>query len=117
MEVRALDPKTGEKLASVTFNATTIAGHAASVSLLAGDGQISRPGMALAAPLQAKVTDRFGNPVPAAVVTFVATPPDGAAIPANASTDPNGSATVTWMLGTAPGAQSRPDNPSAPSIT
>jgi len=55
--------------------------------------------------LQAKVTDAFGNPVVGAAVAFVATPADGAAVPASTSTDDAGSATVTWMLSTAIGAQ------------
>ena len=106
MEARVLDPNTGASLASVGFDATAVAGPPASVSLIGGNGQLAHPGSVLPVPLQARVTDAFGNPVEAAALTFVANPADGSVMPASAYTDGTGSATVTWTLGSAIGAQS-----------
>ena len=60
-----------------TFSLSNIAGAPASMAATAGDGQGALIGTAFANPLQATVTDAYGNPVNHAMVTFTA-PSSGA---------------------------------------
>jgi plastocyanin len=81
----------------VTFNATAVADVAASLSKLAGDQQEGPINTALPAPVQAKVSDQFGNGVPGVPVSWSAS---GAAVSAaSVATDAAGTSAVTVTLG------------------
>ncbi len=60
-------------------------------------------GQPLARTLQVSVTDRFGNPVPGAVVSF--RPSAGRVSPLRAATDQQGIAMTRWTLGLSAGKQ------------
>ena len=81
--------------ASISF--VISAGLPAHIAITAGDGQSAMIGTAFGAPLQATVTDAFGQPVPGATVTF--TPPGSGAsalLAGNpATTNASGVASVT----------------------
>jgi hypothetical protein len=83
------------------------AGEPASVSVLQGNEQNGRVGEALPQPLVVAVEDGAGRPVEGATVVFVLTDPaPGAALdPDTATTDADGTATSTVVLGSRPGAQ------------
>jgi plastocyanin len=57
----------------VTFTATAAPGAAASLAKAGGDGQTAQTGAQFAAPVQAKVSDQFGNGVPGINVGWAAT--------------------------------------------
>jgi hypothetical protein len=57
---------------SVSFSLANTAGTPADITAIAGTPQSAAVGTAYAVPLQARVTDAFGNPVPGVSVTFVA---------------------------------------------
>jgi uncharacterized protein (TIGR03437 family) len=62
--------------APASFSLTNTAGAAASITATAGTPQSATIGTAFATPLQARVSDGFGNPVSGVTVTFAA--PGGA---------------------------------------
>jgi hypothetical protein len=51
---------------------TVVAASPASIVVTSGDGQVASTGQPFPLPLAVTVTDRFANPVPAALVTFTA---------------------------------------------
>jgi hypothetical protein len=55
-----------------SFSLTNTAGAPASITAVGGTPQSTAVGTAYAVPLQARVTDAFGNPVPGVTVTFAA---------------------------------------------
>jgi len=57
----------------VTFSASALAGAAATLAKAGGDGQSGETNALLASPLQAKVTDQFGNAVEGTEVNWSAT--------------------------------------------
>lgn len=65
--------------APAVFTLTNMAGAAATISVTAGSNQNSAPGALYGEPLQAKVSDGFGNPISGVVVTFSA-PDSGAGV-------------------------------------
>lgn len=80
-------------------------GDANRLVLLGGGGQATVAGASFAAPLTARVTDTYGNPVPGAGITLVL-PTSGPSISAAASTwtsDGNGVVSVPIVAGTAAG--------------
>ncbi len=83
------------------------AGEPAVVTLIQGDDQNGRVGEALPQPLVAAVTDGSGRPVEGGTVVFVLNDPaPGASIdPDTVTTDADGNATASVVLGTRPGAQ------------
>ncbi|MGI8855536.1 MAG: IPT/TIG domain-containing protein [Thermomicrobiales bacterium] len=92
------------------FHLTNTADAATAIATAAGDSQRTAAGTAFGIPLQALLTDQFGNGVPGASVTFIAMPQDGdASFPggqhtAVTSTDGQGIATApTLTAGTTPG--------------
>lgn len=105
LEARAVDPETGDAIASATFHATAMAGSPATIALAAGDAQTGQIGDALPLPVVVKVTDQHGNAVPGATVTFGAAVGNGSATPPSPSTDASGVASSTWTLGSTIGAQ------------
>jgi adhesin/invasin len=79
------------------FAATALADVAASLSNAGGDAQTGETNAPLAAPVQAKVADQFGNGVPGVAVGWAAT---GAAVSApTVNTDASGLSPVTVTLG------------------
>ncbi len=77
------------------------------LALVAGAGQASAVGTALAAPLVVQVTDRTGRPVAGVGVTWAITGPDGhpagSVDPPATATGPDGRAQTRAILGSRPG--------------
>jgi len=67
--------------------------------LVSGGAQTGAPGQPLANPIVVRVLDGSSRPVAGATVNFIAR--DGAADPAQATTDTSGTARTTWTLGAA----------------
>ena len=82
-------------------------GDPAAVTLIQGDEQNGRAGEALPQPLVVSVTDGTGRPIDGATVVFVLSDPGpGASIaPDTTTTDADGHASATVVLGTRPGTQ------------
>jgi alpha-tubulin suppressor-like RCC1 family protein len=89
---------------TITFSATALAGPAAIIHALRGDGQSATAGALLSDSLVARVTDRFGNPIPGASIAWH-TGDGGTVSDAETSTDANGHAGVAWRLGNLSGSQ------------
>lgn len=89
---------------SASFALTNVAGAAATVSVVSGDGQSTPVTTAFAAPFVARVTDSFGNPVAGVAVAFAA-PGTGASatLSTPAVTDGNGQTSVTGTAKTVAG--------------
>jgi hypothetical protein len=84
---------------TVTFNATATNPPAA-ISVLGGNGQSARSGVAVPDPLQAQVVDAGGQPVPGVQVTFQVTRGGGVVTGGSKVTDVNGvAAPDQWQLG------------------
>ena len=81
----------------VTFSATAAPDAAASLAPVGGDGQRGVINTQLAAPVQAKVADRFGNGVPAVDVGWVAT--GGTVSAGTVASDAAGISAVNVTLG------------------
>ena len=78
----------------------TISGPPVALQLVSGDGQRARTATAVRRPPVVRVTDRFGNPVPAVRVRFATTPADALVQPQELVTDDQGNATPrVWTLG------------------
>jgi len=82
-------------------------GAPASIVVVAGNGQEALVGTPLPEPLIVKVTDSEGNAVPAQQVVFVLAEevPGAVLTPDAASTGPDGTAAVRWVLGEKGGTQ------------
>lgn len=85
----------------VTFTATAAAGAAASLSKLSGDNQSGQISTQLAAPVQAKVSDPFGNGVQGVSVAWAAT--GGTVSAATVPSDAAGASAVNVTLGSTAG--------------
>ncbi|HET9603824.1 MAG TPA: hypothetical protein VFO96_06000 [Gemmatimonadales bacterium] len=91
--------------ADLVFRVTAKAGSPDTAQIVAGNHQTAAAGAPLPKPLQVKLADRYGNPVPDASVTYAVITGGGTLRGANATTDSLGLATSgTWTLGSA-GAQ------------
>ncbi|MBK9516665.1 MAG: hypothetical protein IPO09_04770 [Anaeromyxobacter sp.] len=84
---------------------TVVAASAASLAAVSGGGQSGTVGLALGAPLVARVTDAFGNPVFGHFVTFAVGTGGGSITQLLVSTDAAGQVSATATLGGAVGAQ------------
>ncbi len=103
-------------LTAVTFHATARVASPASI-FYSGQGQVAAAGTRLAAPLLVQVKDKFGNPVPGALVTWTVLSGGGLLSAASVPTDTTGQSQVTWTLGS-PGPQSaRATAPDSLSVT
>lgn len=98
IEARAVDADTGAALFA-TFSATPLADAPAAMVIASGDGQTGIAGAALGATLAVRVEDRYGNPDPAVVVTWVVEDGGGTLEAAATVTDPAGLATNVWAPG------------------
>ena len=76
-----------------------IAGAAAALSIQSGDAQSGSFNTALSAPVVAKVTDNFGNPVAGRAVTFTVASGGGSVGSPTATSSAAGLASSTWTLG------------------
>src|SRR5574341_1526177 len=87
----------------VTFTASAAAAAASQLVLVSGDRQTATVGTELPSPFVVKVTDAFGNPIPAVAVSWAVTGGGGSIFPATSSTNLAGLATATLTLGTGSG--------------
>jgi Bacterial Ig-like domain (group 1) len=85
------------------FTETVTAGPAASIDAISGSGQTATVNTALPSPLVTRVKDQYGNPVPAASVSF-SDGASGGSFSANpVITDSTGTASVTYTTSSSPG--------------
>jgi adhesin/invasin len=95
---------TAGTLPSVTFTASARAAAAASVTINAGNNQLSLPGRPVPTEPSVRVVDGLGNPVPGAEVNFAVVTGGGAASGRRVVTGADGIAAVgAWTLGDAIG--------------
>jgi hypothetical protein len=99
VEARAVNPATGQALVFGTFRAVGRAGAPAGISPVGPAARSGSAGAALGEVLQARVTDRFGNPVPAASVVWTVRSGGGSATPGTSTADSLGITGATWTLG------------------
>ena len=99
VEVRAVDPVTGQAQVFAVFNARSIAGAAANIAIVLGDNQTVYPTATAETSPTVRVTDRLGNPTSGVSVTFTPDWNGGTPTPATASTDARGRASVSWRVG------------------
>lgn len=92
-------------LGTATFGATAVAGPAALIGIVSGDGQSVLSLAALLNPLVVRVTDQYGNPVQGAIVDWLITSGGGLLGAASTVTGPLGttsnSYTASLLAGTA----------------
>lgn len=103
-------------LSPATFTATAKAGTAAKLERISGDGQIGSAGSVLPNALVVKATDVYGNAVSGATVSWQVTGGGGSVTPAMSTTDSQGLAQATWMLGESGGATATATLGSLPQI-
>ena len=87
------EPDTGTVPAAVT------------IEPISGSGQTGAPGALLAAPLEVRLLDRDGRPIPRLWVEWTPLAGSGEARPRNTFSDTDGIATTTWRLGPDAGSQ------------
>jgi hypothetical protein len=78
---------------------------ASSLTLLSGDGQRAPAGRKVSQPVTVQVVSRSGRPIPGVPVRFVLEDGTGRAEPQADSSDAQGIARASWMLGGFPGRQ------------
>ncbi len=103
---------TGLTGSPLTFTATGNAGNATTIALNGGNGQTGTVGTTLGTALTALVTDNNTNPVASFTVSWSVSSGggtvdcgSGAQASCSAATNASGISSVTWNLGTTPGAQ------------
>ena len=85
----------------VGFSATATAGPAAALEEAGGNGQTATVGTQLAAPVQAQVSDEFGNGVSGVAVDWAAT--NGTVSAPSVTSDASGISSVNVTAGSTPG--------------
>jgi len=88
---------------SLNIGERSVAGSAASQSVLSGDNQSAPPSTQLPKPLTVKVVDKYGNPVSGVSVGFDDGPASGALSSPTATTTGSGQASVTYTTPPQPG--------------
>jgi large repetitive protein len=88
---------------TVNFDATAVSGSGALLELVSGDDQTGSVGSPLSEPLVVRVRDGFGNPVSGIEVVWTVSA--GSTDPTSSTTDAEGRAAVTRILGPAAGDQ------------
>ena len=78
------------------------AGNRFRIEILSGDGQTGEAGKQLAGPLVVRVTQADGAPAAGLTVRFEVEAGGGALSASSGTSDENGSASVTWTLGSPP---------------
>ncbi|MBC7186784.1 MAG: Ig-like domain-containing protein [Calditrichaeota bacterium] len=87
-------------LTPVVFTATGLPDLPANLVYVSGDGQTGSVGRELVFPLQVRVTDQYGNPVPNSWVTYVVIQGGGSIVePQPVYTNSSGIASARWRLG------------------
>lgn len=92
-------------IAGCTFDAVTPGGGPSQIVVWAGDGQQGTVKSALPVPVQFRVLDAAGHPVPRVQVMLTIRNDAGRTAEDAVTTDNNGFATFTWTLAAAPGVQ------------
>jgi alpha-tubulin suppressor-like RCC1 family protein len=87
----------------VVFTATAAPDAPQVMQATEGQGQSSLYGGRLAASLQVRVVDQYGNPTPGVVVTWGSVTGAGTVEPINVATDAGGVVRSNYRLGTTPG--------------
>ena len=87
-------------------DSTSPTARATSIAVSSGASQVATVATSLASPVVVKVTDASGNPVEGVGVSFAPSAASGSVSVAQATTDANGMASVTWTLGTLAGTDS-----------
>ena len=106
VEVRAVDPETGDKLVFATFAAVALPDAPHALSAVGVTELFGVAGEPLGQPIAVRVADRFDNPIPGASVVWTTDAEGGQLEPSPATTDSSGIADVTWTLGSDAGSQS-----------
>ena len=89
----------------VTFSVIAQPDAPSTIAIVSGDAQTATVAQSLASPLVVLVRDRYGNPVPAATVSWTAAAGSGSPSAPSSATDGQGHASTAWTLGTAAGTQ------------
>ena len=92
-------------LAPVSVVATAIAAPPAAITITSGAGQRATVGDPLGAPLVVRVTDELGEPADGATVGWSVIAGDGQLDAAQSTTDADGRASVSYVLGRYAGSQ------------
>ena len=95
----------GAPSVSATFTATADPAPPDSLAEIGGNNQFGQIGTVLPDSLVVELIDRYGNPIPGAVIHWSATTRSGSPSSSAVTTDGNGLAAVEWQLGLVPGAQ------------
>jgi hypothetical protein len=103
VEVRSVNPTTGAPLVFGRFRAAALPDAPANLTKTAGDGQQGTAGQPLPNAIRVRVTDQYGNPVPAVTVTWSVADGGGTLSASSSITDAAGHATVDWTLGVSAG--------------
>ena len=90
---------------SLVFTANAQPGPITTLAIAGGNGQWAAVGTSLPAPLRVKATDRYGNVVSDAEVTFAVVDGGGSLAPGASITGVDGIAESRWTLGTTAGRQ------------
>jgi uncharacterized protein YjdB len=98
LELRLFDTRRGISYETVV-PAVAVAGAPALLAVADGDAQAGARGTTLSRPLAVRVSDRFGNPVPGALVHWAAGEGAGSFAPAASRSDETGTARTAWTLG------------------
>ncbi|MDQ7054819.1 MAG: Ig-like domain-containing protein [candidate division KSB1 bacterium] len=106
-EVKASAELNGTPLAGSPITFTALAAVPAKMVKLSGDNQTGTPGRALTSPVKVQITDAQDRPISGFSVTFTVTQGGGTVngqTSVTVTTAANGEASVSWALGTTPGA-------------
>ena len=95
----------GETPAPVTFSAEAVAAEPDTLRGASALSRAGRRGDELTDPLVVRVSDRFGNPVSGAVVTWAVMAGDGELSAGESESGADGTAAVSWELGDQVGVQ------------
>ncbi len=97
-QLSAIAPGTAS--GTLLFDATAVAGAAATLAKVAGDSQSANAGTAVAVAPQVRLADQFGNPIGGATATFTVASGGGAVTGGAQPTAGDGTASVgSWTLG------------------
>jgi hypothetical protein len=105
VEVRAVDPTTGQARVFATFRALGAPGPAAQLERIPLSESTGAAGQTLPDSLSVRVRDQYGNPAPGATVTWAVASGGGSISPATMVSRADGTVKAAWTLGSAAGAQ------------
>ena len=89
----------------VTFSASAVAAEPDTLAAASAENRVGRRNEELADPLVVRVADRYGNPVPGAVVGWAVTFGEGEVSATETTTAADGTTQVDWTLGNRIGVQ------------